>query len=727
MSNATVNSKWQVLALPGVSNDSLGQYLFALGLFSVASRRWPTTRSCWRDGSFVLLNGPQSINELADGMVEFAQSKSWRCFEPGWKDAVSKIKKQGTVVLKVWRSQAEEDEVVALDAHLVAVDSRKTNPMLDSRGGKRIFHKGWKAAASEIENSLKKDCVATTAKLNALLAGESRELDGEQFNAGSWFSVANKIYNHSNAAKKFSSERRQTSSPYNEGKVSPWEMVCACEGFEFLAGSSSRRLSLRSRAMAGFPFVVESESPASENLCGKSLAEFWAPVWDRVFSIAELHGLFARGRVALNGKGALTAAAISGAILDGGTDVGIAEFRRFALIETTSSKSFETRLQSSIPAKRHDNPLTGTSLSRIVALRDSLRPDRPKGKRWIFSGLRGPLDSALINFAEKPTTESGRAVLDAMIASLRAADRNLNHRRSKSASPPRAPISFQLLPGAWAASLLDGNSGDACEEARIGLALATLWATKQKKEAKNEGSTRLLPYWLGVEQRGSYSSIPESVPFRRVWGAGTLTANLVAVLQRRLIEEEPSAEPPFGSWYRVGLGDFDAWLSGALDDAEVAQWMMRFSLFDWNKDSVASAGKLLGHAGTPHIFSGGLTLFALFKPLYQSWLLSALLPAGSKREAAKVGPLPGITAQLARGDLTAAAKLAQNAYRAAGIEPAKIHSHEFACEDPQRLLAALLIPAERRGITEDTFDGLNRPVSALSFRWLSPCKQSNNP
>jgi hypothetical protein len=231
MSNATIHSKWQALALPGVSNDSLGQYLFALGLFSVASRRWPTAQSCWRDGCFVLLNGPQTINELAEGLVEFAEGKSWRSIEPEWKDAATKSKKLGTSVLKVWRSHAEEESVVAFDAHIVAVDTRKTNPLLDSRGGKRIFHKGWKKASSEIESALKKDRTATTAKLTSLLAGESRELDGEQYNAGSWFSVANKIYNHS------------PSSSYNEGKVSPWEMVCACEGFEFMAGSSSRRLS----------------------------------------------------------------------------------------------------------------------------------------------------------------------------------------------------------------------------------------------------------------------------------------------------------------------------------------------------------------------------------------------------------------------------------------------------------------------------------------------------
>jgi CRISPR-associated protein Csx17 len=655
-----------------------------------------------------LLNGPQTINELAEGLVEFAEGKSWRSIEPEWKDAATKSKKLGTSVLKVWRSHAEEESVVAFDAHIVAVDTRKTNPLLDSRGGKRIFHKGWKKASSEIESALKKDRTATTAKLTSLLAGESRELDGEQYNAGSWFSVANKIYNHS------------PSSSYNEGKVSPWEMVCACEGFEFMAGSSSRRLSLRSRAMAGFPFVVESEAPASENLCGKNLAEFWAPVWKRVLSIAELRGLFARGRVVLNGKGALTAAAISGAILDGGIDAGISEFRRFTLIETTSSKSFETRLQSIVPAKRYNHPLTGAALTRIVSVRDALPGEKRSPKGWTFTGLRAPLDAALIAFAENPSPETGRTVVDAMVGSLRKADRNSKHRASK------PQIQFQLLPGGWAPSLIADDSSDASAESRIGLALATLWAGKRTGKAKKAGVAPLLSYWLGVHQRGSYCSIPEAVPFRRVWGAGTLTANLAAVLHRRLIEEEPSAEPPFGSWYRVGLGDIEAWLSGALDDAEVERWMMRFSLFEWNKDSVSAVGKRLGHAPPTDVVSGNLALFALFKPLFQSWLLSDLLPLGSKAETAKVGPLLGIVAQLARDDVTAATQLARNAYRAAGIEPARLHFHNFACEDPQRLLAALLIPTQRPEITKYTLDGLNRPVPALCQRWLSPHKQTKN-
>ena len=306
-----------------------------------------------------------------------------------------------------------------------------------------------------------------------------------------------------------------------------------------------------------------------------------------------------------------------------------------------------------------------------------------------------------------------------MIGALRKADRNRGNRAHKPS------IQFQQLPGSWAASLVAEDGGDASAEARIGLALATLFAGKRMGKAKKASAAQLLPYWLGVQQRGIYCSIPEAVPFRRVWGAGGLTANLLAVLQRRLIEEEPSAEPPFGSWYRVGLGDIETWLSGALDDAEVERWMMRFSLFDWKKESVAAVSRRLGHAVPPDVFSGSLALFALFKPLFQQWLLTALLPEGSKREAAKSGPLPGIAAQLGRGDLSAAVQLARNAYRAAGIEPAKLRSEQFSCDDPQRLLAALLIPTQRRGITDESFDGLSYKVSALWTRWLSPRKQNN--
>jgi CRISPR-associated protein Csx17 len=714
MPNATpaFPSKLVVVPLPGLHLDSLGLGLAALGLLSLCARRWSSVRGGWRGNVFYLAGGPAAEDELLTYIAGIGERAEWSAYQKGWdkhQKADTKAKSGRSTAL--WRArEADEASLSLLQSHIAPASRLSFNPLFGTGGnaGKRDFSKGWSKAVSVIKNpprGWKREMLNTD--LTAFLCGEPGVCLAD-FNSGCWFGAANKAFNSG------------TAKPFREGQLSPWAMTLACEAFGLFQGSPSRHLGSARRATGAFPFVTTGAAPTAAGEAGKNLGELWLPVWEQPMSLPEVIALFQRGRSEVNGKGASTPPAFAAAILQRGVDVGIREFRRFLLLRTTSENTFESRLASVVPVAGKAEAATAVALTRMLGFRDSLPADRKKGKRWIYAGLRGLLDEALVTLAEQTTPENAREAVDAMMGALRKADRNRGHRAHKPS------IQFQLLPGAWAEKLLTDDSSDASAEARIGLALVTLWAGKKTDKAKKASAAPLLPYWLGVEQRGSYCSIPEAAPFRRVWGAGTLTANLAAVLQRRLIEEEPSDEPPFGSWYRVGLGDIEAWLSGALDDAEIERWMMRFSLFDWNKDSVASVGKLLGHADPPGIFSGSFTLFALFKPLFQSWLLSALLPAGSKRKAAKVGPLPGIAAQLARGDVTAAVQLARNAYRAAGIEPAKLPSRDFACEDPQRLLAALLIPTQRRGITQDTFDGLNRPVPALSHRWLSPRKQTNN-
>src|SRR6201999_498751 len=99
---------------------------------------------------------------------------------------------------------------------------------------------------------------------------------------------------------------------------------------------------------------------------------------------------------------------------------------------------------------------TAAALTRMLGCRDSLPADRKKGKRWIYAGLGGPFDEALVALAEHPLLENARATLDAMVDALRKADRNRGHRSQKPC------IHFQLLPGAWAASLLDEDGADSC-------------------------------------------------------------------------------------------------------------------------------------------------------------------------------------------------------------------------------------------------------------------------
>jgi CRISPR-associated protein Csx17 len=695
-----------VLPLPGLHLDCLGLCLSALGLLSLCSRRWASVRGGWRGAVFYVAGGPATESELIQYVADVGESARWSAYQNGWdKHQKADTKAKGAANTARWRAREADEKVLPLfQSHIAPAARLSFNPLFGTGGnaGKRDFPTGWAKATGAIQKppkGWKRELL--NSDLAAFLRGEPGVCLAD-YNAGCWFGAANKAFNSG------------TARPFREGQVSPWAMALACEAFGLFQGSASRRLGSARRATGAFPFVTTGASPTAEGEAGKNLGELWLPVWEQPMSLPEVIALFQRGRAEVNGRGATTPPAFAAAILQRGVDAGIREFRRFMLLRTTSENTFESRLASVIPLSGKAERGAAAALTRMLALRDSLPADRKKGKRWIYAGLRGPIDEALVAFAETPRPESARTALDAVIRALRKADRNRAHRRHKSANPPRPPIRFQQLPGDWAASLLDADTADACTEARVGLAMATLFAEGRAGNAKKEHAAVFLPYWLGVQMNGPFCSMPEEAPFRRVWGPGTLSANLAAVLQRRLIEAEPSAQPPFGAWHSVALGDVEAWLTGAVDDAEVERWAMRFSLFDWNKQAVRTVAERLGEVSPPEPLSGGLALFALLKPLFQQTLLSALLPESSQGETAKAGPLPGIAAQLARGDISAAVRLARNAYRAAGIQPALLPSEEFACADPPRLLAALLIPAQRGRLTE------------LSARWLSPRKNNDN-
>src|ERR1017187_273144 len=217
----------------------------------------------------------------------------------------------------------------------------------------------------------------------------------------------------------------------------------------------------------------------------------------------------------------------------------------------------------------------------------------------------------------------------------------------------------------------------------------------------------MLAYWLGTENRGSWWTIPEAVPFRRVWGGGGFVANAASVLQRRLAEERPDASPPFDGRARVGLGEIEALLEYSLDETELTRWLFRFSLF--------APGRLgegpLKQASVNYPWGEGLrpalSLFALFKPLFDDSLIRCL-SVGETRHV-RVGRVSRIAALLARGDVDSAVQAARHAYQSVGIELADFES-PFDLPESARLLAALLVPT--RG-TE---------VARIFRRWRSPEK-----
>ena len=691
-----------VVPVAGLRADSLGAYLASLGLFSLVARKWPTVRACWRNASFRIVGGPIALDEIVEFVNEIGKNRDWTQYDRPWdKDKKADVKKKTSTQTARWRAMyAEERSLPAFGAHL-ALDGRvRTNPLLGTGGnaGRRDFAKGWSAAVQVIEKpprNTNRD--ALKDDLKAFLSGGSCAYL-KPFNAGSWFGAANKIYNHGNPSAPPHSPHGKK-RPYREGEITPWAMALACEGLAYFAGAPSRQLGGRRQLKGAFPFITSAMAPKGENEAGGIEAEVWAPIWNQPMTEPELRSLFLRGRAELGGKGATSSAAFAVGVASRGVDAGISEFRRFLLLRTTSPQTFESRMATvvPVPGMNPDSASTGATRS-IVEFHDTLPEDRKVGKRWKFSGLRGPLEQALVDFAAMApggaATEQAWALVDEMLEALVKVDRNRKFRRHN--------VRFRLLPGEWAARLLWEDPPD--QEARLALAISSL--------AETPTCPQFIAHRVGVwkETPGSRWGFPEFPPARRVWGDAELTENLCAMAERRILEtlRTRSSQPPFDSAIRVGLQDVHAWLSHDLDEGRLCLWLDRFCMFDWSGEAARELQRGFPSADQPAV-DGALALHALFRPLVSDWLLRQVLQESdilTERTSTRAH-LGRMIAMLRHGDMNGSVEAALIAYRSAGVALADFSALPVV-SDPNRLLATLIIPVR------------DQQVLAVFRRWRAP-------
>jgi CRISPR-associated protein Csx17 len=664
--------------------------------------------------------GPDSLKSITNFVYEIGINQKWSDYGKPWdaqqkRDTKLAQAKKPVINVAHWRSHlASETEALLQQSHLATGQRLSFNPLFGTGGnaGKRLFSSGWekaKAAVAKPPRGISSDDVRTD--LVALLTGEPCQYLSD-FGAGSWFSAANKIYN--------SGSRK----PYSEGQITPWAMLLACEAFPLLAGSASRQLGSQRKATASFPFVTRSTAPLAEQANGQRLAEFWAPVWERPMTIAEVTALYQTGKAEVTGKAALTAAAFAAAIVHRGVDSGIQEFRSFTLMRTTSENTFESRLASIIKVPRAD-PMFSEVTRRALQLRDGLPPDREQGAKKRYLGLQGPIDRAIIALSETigqgesredVQVERSWELVDAMFVTLSKIDRNKTFRE--------AGIRFELLPLDWLHWLLERTHRQHTE-IRLALALASL-RPQPPNHASNavalKAPQRLLAYRLGATGRSRWWSLPKDVPLRRIWSPATLENNLTLLAKRRLIEVLPTSDAPFNSEINASISDAIKFLAHQTDDNALTLWIDRFSLFDWSAPFVAkTALRECVKDKSQHAPSDSVSLlYGFFRPHFDSATLTSLKSPANKTDliqqerspVAKAGRLASIVAALESGNLATAWDYAAAAYRAERIPIADFRQRAFACDNPRRLLAALVFPVSYSDL------------KPLITRWLSPSIQN---
>lgn len=702
-----------VLALPGLSPDSLGSYLASLGLLRVLSRKWPSTRIAWRDEVLQVVAGPTSLDKLLDELVRIASTQSdsdvskreWNQYDKAWSDDQKKgTKAKSGAPLALWQTKAPEAQIQFFAAHAVPHARVSFNPLLGSGGnaGRRDFAAGWRKAVDALAappkaargrgNKARVSAGAEVADerrtaLRALLRGEPTTWMVEKLAAGSWFSEATKLYNSGQSTAR-------------EGQISPWAMALACEGLAFLAGGASRRLGARSaRAVGAFPFVTQPIAASAEKEADRLRGELWTPIWSRPMSLAEASSLFSRGRAELRGRGALTPAAFATAIRKRGVDGGVSEFRRFTLGRTTSSNTFEPRLEARfcLATGAEVGAAASSTLERITALIEQRGFPRD-GKRFV--GLRGPIEAALLNVAAEPTNpEAGLALLDATVSALDRIDRNRNFREGK--------VRWEPLPLEWLASLFADEQPDV--EARLALSLASAFAIAQP----------FATYRFGVEWKygATYANYTHTdrPPARWVWGPGELARVLGAVLSRKLLDHGATTN----AVHQRGRAPLPAtasqvrqWLDGGLDEELFAAWLARLALFDWRSvPQEVRAIIVRDDASVPKI-DGELALLGLLQPLVDQRALVIRDLSDDDLLAEETGARTteaarAVVTLIRAGNFDAALRLASSRYSMAHARLATFDV-AFAANAPDRLVAALL------------FTLSDRDRAVLFERWLRP-------
>lgn len=691
-----MNKQLHAISFAGITPDTLGGYLCGLGLLSACAQVAPSVRGCWRDDSFSLIG-----DQLAEDVLTQHLLMNWNgpIYDRVWAKELEQdralVKKSRTPChLAGLRSIVSANQVGAMDSNVVASIRPIPNPVFGDSAGKvgaqRDFSKVLLGCMGFINAGRSKPINTVgvaknlVTQIRELGRRNDRQLVIEEWldqtlhatvgadlpalgSTGTWFPFANKTFNSGQDGF------------FREGRLSPWSFLLALEGALLLRGEVGRRLSATARPYAAFPFISEAPNPVSESNVGlKRAGMFWAPIWDTPATLTEVRALLKRGLARIGKKTATAPHEFAAAALGLGIDAGVVRFAPFELRETTSSQVFEAMPMPHILVRRDEHSHRAAELISSLASWIARLPYEPASgkKKGEFSGLRGPVEQAIIAVTEEPEDASRwQAVLLILAQVQKQIDWDSTRGwRQRSASFPR--LSPAWLDFAWP----DGRPA----EIEIAAAIASVGGGTHYPLACNI-------YGVKTGKEGLW--FPKDRPLSAVWHESDLVDALGDILHRRLVDygsrkRSECAPWPLIAMYAVGHDMLDRFLNDGVDDSEIVRWLPALSLLDWrplisNRDDHEPS------------WSGLLALDGLFRPL-----LAADLPwkDNSHKQTAQLETAAALrlAGLLRQGYLDSALDFSVARYRALGMQTVQLTG--LTSTTAQRLMAALLIPISRHSI-----------------------------
>jgi CRISPR-associated protein Csx17 len=529
--------------------------------------------------------------------------------------------------------------------------------------------------------------------------------------------------------------------------LNAWDVVLALEGTLAFAGALTRRWGAVSGSRAAFPFTFEPTGAGTGSLSSEDpnrpRGELWTPVWSKPATFSEAAAIFAEGRLTLGERTARTGLDAARAVARIGAARGIGGFERYSIIQPDTKMPYQAT-----PLGRFNTPnrprrdlvadleaddwltrarrLVGNKKTAPARARQAMRRLEDSlfqmtvanlesdGTRnalmalgslvgWLASSptprkdLRPPplLSSDWIRHADDGSAEFRVAASLAALGLPAPADpsspsqaqhpedaQSVGHSTDDESSTARETAAAEESPGA-----------PRQKRPNAAPPMAAHFAPLDEKSFFYRGS-------LGAHRAWSGDDAPPTV----VWTAGPLVPNLIAVLERRLVEASTRGldDKPLSAATVARFADVEAFLSDDFDDARCAALLAGLV---WARPArLRSASGQIAPAPVPFAY-------AALKPLFAPD--TALRAAGALPATTRMPVPPGLVARLrAEGNSNdgratdAAVRLAMGRARASGLptpfDAARISARAGgrlgAGVPAERLAAALLIPIGDRAL-----------------------------
>ena len=374
-----------------------------------------------------------------------------------------------------------------------------------------------------------------------------------------------------------------------ESVINSWDYVFMLEGASTFASVASRRHQSNVQGMASFPFTVYASSTGWGGIdCtdeAEARAEFWAPLWSRPARYAEIKALFGEGRVVAQGRMARDGFDFARAISTLGVSQGLSEFQRYGYFKRAGRSYYAVAI-----GRRHAKSSPGAKLISDLDRGGWLRYVRQFGRSADQAGsVRHSVKNLEEALFELLTPESSHSAVSGAMMAIGQLGRTLS--RVQANNKNLAPAPPPLLSSQWVREADDGS-----REFRIAAALAGLGISRQDLGAESVSQrlprvqefpppmaahlTRLtnlrggnaqfeaITFFRGQRLRASRQWAQGAHSPTAVWGHGGLISNMIAVLERRLVEVpiRGLTDKPFSSASFAQLGDVAAFIGGDFND-----------------------------------------------------------------------------------------------------------------------------------------------------------------